>query len=539
MVVIDMKKRLLLAVLPALFVLSGCKSLYSAAATNVKTFVEDTVAHEEIFGEAKEGGYLGKAKNPYYLASLEKPKMAYQIKYDDKTDSLAIRFVAAIKNTNVVATWKRGVAGADGSELRGKSFSNDGQIVRKYYTAITDGNSPLEVGKGGEFNSYAGFVVYTIAGIPYEGNQDAYVAAYLNIEEDGNGSNQKQSDVLVVRIEKENDYTSKHAFTFNPANGEYFLHGKINGTTKICWADNPTVSGEYLASYSGIELKPNDYFGSFCYNGSSFKYFGYDAFCGGCTSYLNKLSDGFITPYVDGEYDILLENGYVYGENYMEVNVLSSYVYFNFLPMANGGTNGRVWNEFYCYAFNSGDNSDNNDSWPGVKMTEVNANGLYKTSIRASHDRIIFNNNGDQSDHMIQTNGNGGEELTYDLTTPMFACTSKDYVTAYALDASVSIDNSANFDYYLHTSRNSWTERTKEYGFEKTNDPSQYLLRCYFNNGDQFGIKDNNSGWWAGNNLQGEQNGWWNDSGNVRITVDDWYNIYFKPGSHAIYMSRG
>lgn len=539
MVVIDMKKRFLLAVLPALLVLSGCKSLYSAAATNVKTFVEDTVAHEEIFGEAKEGGYLGKAKNPYY-ALLEKPKMAYQIKYDDKTDKLAIRFVAAIKNTNVVATWKRGVAGADGSELQGKSFSDDGQIVHKYYTAITDGNSPLEVGKGGEFNSYAGFVVYTIAGIPYSENMDAYVAAYLNIEEDGNGSNQKQSDVLVVRIEKENDYTSKHAFTFNPdAISNHFLHGTISGTANNLVVDDhdPGANDGYGASYPSVSLEPNDCFGSFYYDDSTFKYFGYDTFCSGCSLYLNKSSNGLITPYVDGDYNILLfdDSG---EENHMEVEVISSFVYFNFLPMANGGYNGRVWNQFWCYAFSSSDKNNYNDSWPGVEMTAVNTNGLYKTSISSSYDRIIFNNHGGSDDSMIQTNGSG-EELTYDLRTPMFACTSKDSIETCALESSVSLDNSAYFSYYLHTSHNGWATRTKQYGFEQTNDDSQYLLRCHLDNGDLFGIKDNGDGWWGGNNLQGDLNGWYNDNNNVHITETDWYNIYFKPGIHAIYLSRG
>ena len=261
-------------------------------------------------------------------------------------------------------------------------------------------------------------------------------------------------------------------------------------------------------------------------------------------------SSGEITAEYNQTYQIVDESGNNVGSSYTtttpgkfvftydyaldstSTEVVSKYVYFNFLPMAGGAQNGRVWNQFYCYAWNNADDSYKNHDWPGVEMTAVNATGLYRTEIAGNLNRIIFNNNGDSDDHMIQTG-----TLEYDIDEPVFGCTSKTDLTTYTLSASPTINDLSEFDYYLHTSHNSWNERSKEYGFEKTQDDTQYLLRCYLEDGDLLGIKDNSTGWWGGSNLGNSGSGFSADGSNIRISQDGYYNIYFKPGINAIYLS--
>lgn len=219
------------------------------------------------------------------------------------------------------------------------------------------------------------------------------------------------------------------------------------------------------------------------------------------------------------------------------VAILEKTVYFNFLPMHNGGTNGRVWNQFYCYAYKHDTTDTSSMTWPGQLMTAVNSNGLYKLSIDGEYNKVVFNNGGtDESGHMIQT-----ANLSYDIAKPQFGCTSKSDLTTYVASANPTINTSSSFDYFLHTTHNSWAERSRAYGFEKTEDTSQYLLRCHLNQYDEIGVKDNGSGWWGLNNMgswDGDNN-FSGRNGNISVNYSDWYNIYFKPGENKIYITRG
>ena len=110
-----MKKRLLLIALPVFMALTGCKPS-PIRDKEYKYLQEDTLAHEEIFGEAVEASELGaRIARPYKLATLTSDfvKIGYQIKFDDKgnadasDDVISIRFVAAIKDAGVTAYWHR------------------------------------------------------------------------------------------------------------------------------------------------------------------------------------------------------------------------------------------------------------------------------------------------------------------------------------------------------------------------------------------------------------------------------------------------
>ena len=406
MVELVMKKKLLLAVLPALLVLSGCKSPYSAAAT--KVFEEDTIAHEEIFGEAEEIDYFGK-KEPLYRnpgEAITAPKIGYQIRYADS--KLAIRFVAAINDLNVKAYWKRGVAAPDGTEVA--SFSDEGQQVTKYYRTITDGPSTITAGVA-PYVGYTGFVVYTIYNIPYSTVKDNYVAAYLSLvgDEDGedNGAggtyNVKiNSSALAVSIERKTETVGetelKNVFAIDPASTGYFLEGTINGVERD-GSDNSTHSllratasdvSFVNAEYVDVAFQASDSFGSFYYSPTSFKFFGNTAF--GASDYFDEASLAeFSSPKVAGTKTLYVFGSSAGAENHIRVKKeVTLYL-----------TDNWRW-KLKAHAFNYAANTPK-VAWPGEGMSYVGTNDdndsvfSYTVDI-ALYDRLIFSNNGSDTD---------------------------------------------------------------------------------------------------------------------------------------------
>ena len=79
-----MKKKLLLLTLPALMVLSGCAGVSASPKAN-NLMTEDTLAHEEIFGEVVEAGELGLKKlGPRKAPTIDAAfsKIGYQINFN-------------------------------------------------------------------------------------------------------------------------------------------------------------------------------------------------------------------------------------------------------------------------------------------------------------------------------------------------------------------------------------------------------------------------------------------------------------------------
>ena len=175
-----MKKSYLLAVIPALMVLTSCAG--AGVKEEIKQepeILEDTLAHEEIFGGVGEAIDL-KVKAPRRAAELVKPVTGVQYQQTGE-DTYAIRFVAAIADyEGVEATWTRAICEASGTE-----HNNEGFIERpceQAYTslsaagsAVTPGATPSEFGSG--FNY---FVVYTVRNIP-SSQLDSCLCAYLTL----------------------------------------------------------------------------------------------------------------------------------------------------------------------------------------------------------------------------------------------------------------------------------------------------------------------------------------------------------------------
>ena len=329
-----MKKKFALLLLPALMALSSCGA--AAQPAPEKTFLEDTTAQSEIFGGNDVVGGDLQVKNRAKGEAISVPKIGYQIQYKSEGDKLAIRFVAAIKEFNVKAYWRRGVAGPDGNELRSKSFANTGREVTKYYTSLSDGNTTITAGSG-DYEDYAGFVVYSIYNIPYTENKNVYVAAYVNLigDEDGDSEVQSNSKALAVKIEKKTNYESNNVFAFNATMTDmHFLEGTINGTVfdggtnGLYERSDPSRKGNNNAWYENITLKAGDSFGSFYYDHDRiFQYFGYTVYFDSTSDFDESTLSGFASPKKEGKYNLYISKD---NANHVYSSRLAYHITFNF-----------------------------------------------------------------------------------------------------------------------------------------------------------------------------------------------------------------
>lgn len=316
-----MQKKIALLVLPAMLVLSGCGV---KPAVNNKIFLEDTLAHSEVFGGFESPVDLRVRKEGEAKASLVAPKIGYQINYDN--DKLAIRFVAAIEDAGVKAYWRRGAAAPDGSIPQNKKFSDDGQEASTYYVELTDGDSTIKAGEG-DFETSIGFVVYTVRNIPYTANKDSYVAAYLTLVDKEDSTQWVSSPGLAVKIEKKTNYKSANAFSFDANMKHHFLQGKIGGVENQLVVATEHDSGDNFASYSNLDLEYNDSFGSFYFERDTIlQYFGFGSFGGESAGFFNQASaSGYYQPKKSGNYNLFISRGngnHTYtSANYFDSNI--------------------------------------------------------------------------------------------------------------------------------------------------------------------------------------------------------------------------
>lgn len=290
-----MKKKYLLAVLPVLMTLSACSGV---APQKENVILEDTELHSELFGGVENAIDLRVRKeNEVTVDPFLQPTIGVQYTQykDGGVDYYAVRYVSAIASRNVKATWKRGISKADGSPQ--KAFGN--VVTEVAYTSINDGNvQKFPSSEGAGYNYY---VVYTVRKIPLT-SADSYLAAYLELsdltEEDPHAP--VYSKAVAANAGGDNDFELTAQ-----ANG-YFLQGKIGGSVKIQPATG--ASGNNKADYTGITLNAGDYYGSFYYDGTDFKFFGYQHYYDHAYAFLNKASkNGYAAPYADGgKYNLYL-----------------------------------------------------------------------------------------------------------------------------------------------------------------------------------------------------------------------------------------
>lgn len=266
-----MNKKLLLLALPAFMVLSGCTSL-RATGTVTKDFniVEDNLAHEEIFGEAKVAD--PSIRRMPVVGNQTDYKVGYQLYFDDKgnddpsDDKLSVRFVAALKQEYATMRWSRGVSNYYGTEVKqlsdqridkdtGLPVYNDSE---EFYTTLKNGDlEEVEAGKGA-YADFAGFIVYSFLDIPYEANKLSYLGVTLTLTPaEGDAV---QTDFYVIKLETNNTHTES-AYRFSFANNKtgFFLSGDFGGGSDFINADAST-RGDNAASFTAPALEADDTF---------------------------------------------------------------------------------------------------------------------------------------------------------------------------------------------------------------------------------------------------------------------------------------
>ena len=370
-----MKKQFLLAVLPALLVLSAC-SAGPKKANNV--LLEDALAHEEIFGEVGNAIDLKVRKTaaqennddissqPVAAKSLSAPAVGVQ--YQPLTNGYyAIRYVAAINDLGVEAVWTRNICKANGTRIK----ENDSQVpVTKAYTALaSDGGVDLPAD-----NQY--YVVYTLRNIP-ESEVNSYLFAYLTL------TNGEESVKSVARISR---VSGGDTFTIDTASRHgYFLHGSIGGQAFVDVNDNG--GDDNWIQESGIQMNAEDEFGLFKYEpadqegkGEHFQHFG--SYGSNSFNFLRTIGSGKQKVFHNGTYNIYLS------KNEGTMNV----VYFNGSISAE-----RIYLDAYqwspdvplaVYAFKEWDGGKN-ETWYSLEATSDS--NIFKADIDFSlYDKLIF-----------------------------------------------------------------------------------------------------------------------------------------------------
>ena len=373
-----MKKKLFLAILPALMVLSACVGVNPRQEVKQEPLcIEDTLAHEEVFGEAKVAGNLGVRKTANPSGVLE-PKIGVQWKKSDNNNDantkIDIRYVAAISSLDVKARWARGVAMQDSNCP--KKFYNDAKKPGDFYykeatiayeTISNDGNETKATALGGGYNY---FVVYTMKNIPWQEYQYSYMAAYLQILDNETDSVLKSSEVLAVNINQQHHFS----FGLMEFNG-YFIEGTIGGEANEFRKIDDTPDGTDHAFESGLVLNANDNFGLFKWTPTEFQYFGRYNFGGLDTFYLedsSALSSNYSKVRASGTYALKVESDNRFK---LEAEALNVNLYLNTGSWGDNQSWGNGSGERFAIYYRDG----NTDTWHWDDMVAVNPdNGLTK-----------------------------------------------------------------------------------------------------------------------------------------------------------------
>ena len=249
-----MKKKFLLAVLPTLLVLSACQAAPKSEDKNI--FLEDTLAHEELFNE---NGFGDLKKDIRKLDPIEHPDVAEPaigVQYKVDGNNVSFRFVAAVSITSAqleptVAKWTRTVSKPDGTDYVKNTAQFECQTV---YTSLSADGDPYTIT---QFNidhstSYTHFVVYTLRNIPAATYGDYYVSAYLTLSEGAT----LVSKAVAINVER------TQSFTYDPEMGVSFLRGTIGGVAnKVVKATTiRTNANEDKATFKDLSLSANDSF---------------------------------------------------------------------------------------------------------------------------------------------------------------------------------------------------------------------------------------------------------------------------------------
>ena len=258
-----MNRKILLTVLPALLVLSACQASPKAKDNNL--FLEDTLAHEEIFGNVQ---LEERSLQPRRLDDpVEHPEANnFSIGVQSQSESaghISFRFVAAVRFATseldpTQAVWSRTVSYTNGNVK--KAFGAYPSTAA--YKKISNGGTPYTIDDyngahslSGD-NAYTHFVVYTLRNVPVDSN-DYYVSTYLTLstKEGQSGGKEMTSKAVAINASQ----TAKFVYDLGDNGGMFFLDGTIGGSQKIVKATSIREGGN-KASFDDVNLVAGDSF---------------------------------------------------------------------------------------------------------------------------------------------------------------------------------------------------------------------------------------------------------------------------------------
>ena len=298
-----MKRKYFLAILPALLALSSC-SFGPKAKENI--MLEDTTAHEELFGDVGDAIELRQLQPRRAVEDLVAPKIGVQYRSYDGGNYYAVRYVAEVATLNVSAVWTRGVC----KEADGTVTKAMGEVeTTTAYAHVNDGGVIQDPSSG-----YSAFVVYTIYDIP-AAYKDFYMVAYLTLTDD-------RDESVVSKAKVTQLYEGGNSFDINRVYDEgssqyvfehtgHFLQGTINGAITIKDHDSSVHdSGNNTASYKDIDLLADDQFGSFYFAHNAFEFYWFGTYFDNSLGFFEAASmSGYASPKESGQYIIGVSRG--------------------------------------------------------------------------------------------------------------------------------------------------------------------------------------------------------------------------------------
>ena len=369
-----MKKKFTLAVLPALMVLAGCSG---ASQPQNNYYVEDTLMHEEIFGELPNLEAQAEevpARKELPASGLWTPVLGFQSK-DNGNGTSSIRIVAAIQSTITTATWTRCVHTPDGAIKAGKGRAD--RLAHTFYERLNNDTKPTEYAntvaeqdEGSGATPFAYYAVYCLLNIP-SSDSAYYVDTFITVTDGEHTTHSKVGSVNVA------DSTKKMAYSIDE--GSRYV-AEINGALRESTED--PESGD-LFRLSNIKFAASNTLAVLYIDATNLKYirYGYDS--------LNKsyadfggVAGGLVTVTHAGTYDIRFNDA-----NKIHFNKM---VYFG---IVNGSWDWEGNLKIHCFG------GEGTTTWPGVDMTYSHKNEYGQNYYKYSADldlytTVVFNKNG-------------------------------------------------------------------------------------------------------------------------------------------------
>lgn len=374
-----MKKRLLLGLLPVALILSACAGAGSKVDNNL--FVEDTLAHEEIFGDVKDFGFAPRRN----LTPVDSSELSIGVQYSSvAAGKVSMRFIAAIKVdgstleekkaalAHTTAVWTRTVYDEDGDKLL--TEREDDVVSTKAYDSINSGGESLAIGDYGD-GSYSFFVAYTMKNIPVA--TTSYFNISLSVRDSEDATFNKDSKVIAASI----DGNTK--FSFSSTDTGYFGVKKTGSGFESFEKTGGEGDGNH-ASFERIPLDKNESFVLVNKESNKFEVFGYNKTHAADNGDNNFDQDGS-SAFAKAKLDLLSYSLYlsenVGTENFIYVNRMKT---FYLVPNSNWTSDGARFAVNYTFS--------GNDTQYWYSMYQVGETNLYYCTIPfgSTIGRLIF-----------------------------------------------------------------------------------------------------------------------------------------------------